>query len=354
MKKYASERAVAIINEAIDALQRGADAPESPIKKFHSREERSVLRRDAIRLRRGQLQPQYGNVLSPSELADILEVTIRRDEIIETAHADLRRALEKLGRLIEEEGDAVNQTFYTMLREAQEEAIVQGPDSEGARRARHMNFIIEIAKKGDSLHRRKSNALVSVGPNLTKNPVADMITTFLYSISAAVILDAPPAGETVIAIPAEDGDPARGRILMRIGVDKMSWIGSFERGDTEHSTVQLLPDGRHLFVSAGGAGYILDLISRALVERIGNDVVSVGDAYMGSVVFVNHGDRIIEAFGIPGRLWKTGTIGCGGFRNLDVEGEAFIGEARRQAEPEEWARFSVSLRTGDVSFRSQT
>jgi hypothetical protein len=86
------------------------------------------------------------------------------------------------------------------------------------------------------------------------------------------------------------------------------------------------------------------------VERIGNDIVSVGDAYNRSVYFVNHGDRSFEAFGIPGRLWKTGTIGCGGFRGVDVEGEAFIGEARRQSDPEEWARFSVSLRSGEVSW----
>ena len=63
-KKYPSERAVGIINEAIDALQRGADAPESPIKRFHNQQERDELRRQAKRLRKGQLHPQYGNLLS--------------------------------------------------------------------------------------------------------------------------------------------------------------------------------------------------------------------------------------------------------------------------------------------------
>ncbi len=127
-------------------------------------------------------------------------------------------------------------------------------------------------------------------------------------------------------------------------------IGSFEQGDTEHNTVQLMPDGKHLLVTAGGAGYIVDLQSRALVERIGNDIVSVGDAYNRSVYFVNHGNRSIEAFGIPGRLWKTGTLSCGELRGLDVDGETFVGEARRSSEPEEWGRFSVSLRTGEVSW----
>jgi hypothetical protein len=178
-----------------------------------------------------------------------------------------------------------------------------------------------------------------------------MIMAEIYALTAAQILDSPPDGETLLMFPAEGGDPARGRVLMRIGVGKASWIGSFEQGDTEHNTVQLLPDGKHLFVSAGGAGYILDARSRALVERIGNDVVSVGDAYMGSVFIVTHDHRSFEAFGIPGRLWKTGTIGCGGFRGLTFEGEEFVGEARQEGEPD-WARFSVKLLNGEVSFRA--
>ena len=349
-KKYASERTVAVIEEAIDALQRGSDAPESPIKKFHNQQERNELRRQAKRLRKGQLHPPYGNILSGPELADIFELTILRDEIIEAAHKDLRRALAKLEKLIQEEGDAVHQTFYAVLREAEEVARVFGPASEAARRLRQMYFIIEIAKKGESQYRRKSGSeLVNVGPSLTKNPIADLIMATVFSLTAAEILDAPPEGETVLAFPAEDGDPTRGRVVMRIGLGTASWIGSFEQGNTEHNTVQLMPDGKHLLVTACGAGYLVDLQSRALVERIGSDIVSVGDAYNRSVYFVNHGDRSIEAFGIPGRLWKTEAIGCGGFRNLDVDGETFIGEARQASEPE-WVRFVVQLATGEVSF----
>ena len=38
-------------------------------------------------------------------------------------------------------------------------------------------------------------------------------------------------------------------------------------------TIAMMPDGKHLFVSAQGAGYIIDLKSRTLVEEIGTDVV---------------------------------------------------------------------------------
>ncbi len=222
-KKYASERTVAVVEEAIDALQRGSEAPESPIKKFHNQRERDELRRLAKRLRKGQLHPSYGNILSGPELADIYELTILRDEIIEAAHKDLRRAIAKLEKLIQEEGDAVHQTFYAMVREAEEVAMAFGPASEGARRLRQMNFIIEIAKKGESLHRRKGcSESVDVSPSLTRNPIADLMMAKIYSLIAAEILDAPPSGETVLAFPADGGDPLRGRVVMRIGLGPAS------------------------------------------------------------------------------------------------------------------------------------
>ncbi|HEX3535014.1 MAG TPA: hypothetical protein VHT23_12435, partial [Gemmatimonadaceae bacterium] len=230
-KKYASERTVAVIEEAIDALQRGSEAPESPIKKFHNQQERDELRRLAKRLRKGQIHPHYGNILSGAELADIYERTILRDEIIEAAHKDLRRAIATLEKLIQEEGQAVNQTFYAMVRDAEEAALVLGPGSEGARRLRQMSFIIEIAKKGEAQYRRKSSSdVVHVGPSLTKDPIGDAIMATIFSMTAAEILDAPPDGEPVLAFPAEGTDPARARVLMRVGLGPASWVGSFEQG----------------------------------------------------------------------------------------------------------------------------
>jgi len=349
-KKYPSERAVAIINEAIEAFQRGSDAPESPIKKFHTREERAVLARLAKRIRKGQVHSPYSNVVSDGDLADVYELTIRRDEIIEQAQADVRRALEKLMRLIEEEGHAVRDTFYIMLRETEEEARVHGPFSDAARRVGHMRFIIEIAKKGAAQYRRNEDKPIPIAPRLSKNPFADGITDLILGMTAAEVIDTPPEGEPVVAFPPHGGDPARPRLLIRIGLNEHSWVGSFEQGDTEHCTVQMLPDLMHWLVTANGAGYIIEVPSRKLVERIGYDITSVGDAYNRSIYFVNHGERSIEAFGIPGRLWKTAPIGCGGFRDLTVDGATFVGEARKSAEPEEWRRFSISFLTGEVSW----
>jgi hypothetical protein len=212
-----------------------------------------------------------------------------------------------------------------------------------------MHFIIELAKKGASQYRRNDHSPIHIGPSLSKNPFADRLRDEIFAMTAAEILDSPPDGETVLAFPAEGGDPSRGRVLFRIGLDDDAWVGSFEQGDTEHCTVQMLPDLRHWIICAGGSGYIIDVPSRTLVERIGNDIVEVGDAYRRSVYFVNHGGRSIEAFGIPGRLWKTEAIGSGEIRNLDVERDTFVGEARREPEGE-WVRFSVKLATGEVSW----
>jgi hypothetical protein len=347
--KYPSERAAALFNQAIDALRRVENAPGSPIEKFHSAKERKELRRRAIQLRRGQLSSPYPNVTSDAELADIYDRTVQRDREVEAASADFKKTERPLHLLAQEEGEAVALTFQMMYEAAVEGAILHGLESEDAQRLRAMHLIIDLGMQFGMKKRRQNE---SHRVHLTRRFTGDPALQRRYAMTAAEILAAPPDGEPVLAFPSEDAEPARGRIVMRIGLGPASWVGSFERGNTEHNTVQLLPDGKHLLVTAGGAGYILDLQSRALVERIGDDIVSVGDAYNRSVYFVNHGDRSFEAFGIPGRLWKTEAIGCGGFRGLDVEGEAFIGEARLQSEPEEWAPFSVSLRTGEVEWRA--
>jgi hypothetical protein len=66
----------------------------------------------------------------------------------------------------------------------------------------------------------------------------------------------------------------------------------------------MMPDGKHLFVSANGAGYILDERSRTLVERTGTEIVGVSRDEDMTLFIVNHNDVSFEAFGPGGRLWK--------------------------------------------------
>jgi hypothetical protein len=341
-KKYPSERAAELFNKAIDALKRVEDAPNSPIGKFHNAKERRELRRNVLQLRRGQIPPQFTGVKRAEEFAEVLLVTIQRDQTVEAATRDFKSTERELDQIGGKNPEACAETFRMMYDEAVEGALRNGPASEDAQRVRLMQLIASLGQSmGTKMRRRNESHPV----HLTRRFKTD------HAFLRRFVSDEPEtSGEPVLAFPADgDGDPARERAELRISIGDESWVATFEKGDTEHSVVHLLPDGKHLLVSAYGAGYLIDVESRTLVERIGNDIASVGDAYMGSVVFVNHGDRSFEAFGIPGRLWKTDAISCGGFRALDVEGETFVGEARRDAEGE-WTRFSVSLATGEVSW----
>jgi hypothetical protein len=165
---------------------------------------------------------------------------------------------------------------------------------------------------------------------------------------ATEVLDSPPSsGEAVIAIPPEERDSGRERVFLRIGLGNASWIGSFEIGHMSVGTVQMMPDDKHLFVSAKGAGYILDLKTRTLVEQIGTHVAAVTMDEPRTLFLVDHNGMSLEAFGKSGRLWKTDTISSGGFRDTAVTDTRFIGEARQSSG---WTAFSVKLATGEVRF----
>ena len=147
----------------------------------------------------------------------------------------------------------------------------------------------------------------------------------------------------------EGRDSGRGRILIRVGLGQASWIGSFERGHMSVSTIFMMPDGKHLFVSAEGAGYVIDAQSRTLVEEIGTDVAGVMRDDPMTVFVVVHNGKNLEAFGRTGRLWKTDPIGRGGFRGIAITDTRLVGEARHPFRLG-WAAFSVELATGEVRF----
>jgi hypothetical protein len=281
-KKYPSERAAALIRQGIDILERTEDAP-----------------------------------------------------------VELKRITFELAGVMREEGAAVATTFDAIYRETEAEAKLQGPGGEAARRLQSIQLLVTVASKTGSRNRRQKGS-PRAKPPLASNPRLQL----LFELTAIKILDAPPAKEPVIAIPAEDSGSGRERLLMRIGVRQFAWAGSFERGNNETSAVHLMPDG-HLFVSACGAGYILDRKSHALIEKIGDAVMTVGLDDSGQLFLVNHDEKSIECFGPRGRLWKTAPLGCGGLRGLTIIGDQLLGEARQESEPE-WAAFAVKLATGEV------
>ncbi|HEV8431979.1 MAG TPA: hypothetical protein VGR95_01105 [Thermoanaerobaculia bacterium] len=330
-KQYESERTAALIEEAISVLERLENAPESPLMTFLPTKVRRVARRTAKQLRKGQLRPGHPNVHTPDKLATYLEDASKRDEIVERAGPDLLRIGREIRRVAAEEGQAAINTFNTIFNEA------------AGQRYRRLMFFVSIGEELEHGGRRqKKRSYADVIPGLRRNPS----TQALWEATAAEILTEVPAGETVFAFPAE-GAGERGRVLMRIGVRSAAWIGSFARGNKGPSTVQPMPGNQQLFVSAAGAGYIIDACSRKLVEQLGDDVVSIGRNESGDVFIVNHDDRTFEAFGPAGRLWKTDVISSGGFRNLTLDQNEFAGEARQTSDA--WVAFSVDMATGAVS-----
>ena len=166
-------------------------------------------------------------------------------------------------------------------------------------------------------------------------------------LTAAEILDSPPPGEAVIAIPPEGSGSGRERAYVRIGLGEASWIGSFEVGYTKRGSFSLMPDDKHLFVCAKGAGYIIDLKTHTLVEQIGTHIAFVWTDAPNTLLTVDHNGMSLESFDKNGRLWKTGIISSEGFRVMSLEDGIIAGEARRGSG---WVRFSVEVATGEVRF----
>ncbi|MCU1347075.1 MAG: hypothetical protein JWO56_105 [Acidobacteria bacterium] len=234
-----------------------------------------------------------------------------------------------------------------LAREAGVAAEIDGPGSEAAERFRLLAKMVDRGHQHLFDHRRQR-----IEPPSNTHPAADLPLEALQQAAAADLLAAAPPGEPVFSFPpagweSEGWDSGRGRILFRIGVREASWIGSFERGEVKKNTVRVLPDRKHLFVCAEGAGYVIELKSRTLVHTTGTQITGVMYDDPMTLFVVNHNGRSMEAFGRTGRLWKTDTIGCGEFRGMALTDDTIVGEAR-QPFPPGWARFSVKLTTGEV------
>jgi hypothetical protein len=340
----APERAVALMHETLDVMMRVAQAPDSPVYAFVKKEKRRQLLRDAKRLRKQQVEPRYKNLHSADELADLYERTARRDEIREQGQRDLHRISAELKGIRKGKEAEVEIAMATLLNESARTAIEHGPGSEADRRHRLLHYLWWFGGEVVA-HRRKPPVPYSgLFP-----PTRDLSIQPRLELTAAEILDSPPPGEPVIAFPPEGRGSGRERVFLRIGLGEASWIGSFEIGHMKVGSVSMMPDNKHLFVSAKGAGYIIDAKSHALVEQVGTHVAFVRMDAPRTLFLVDHNGMSLELFGKSGRLWKTNPISSGGFREISLEDDIIVGEAR-QASPEGSVRFSVELETGEVRF----
>ena len=342
--RHSSPRTAALIEEAIAIIERLENAPESPITTFLPVQLRRTARRSAVQLLKGQLVPSHPELHTREQLASYYRRAADRDEIVEKARLDLLRLGRELRQIVAEEGQAAVKTFNAIFNEAASGYTVYGPDSVPGRRYRRLMFFVSIGTEHEKQKRRqKKTSFADVIPGLKRDPSQQA----RWEATAAELLTSPPAGETVFAFPAEDAGTGRTRLLMRIGVRNASWVGSFERGDKGPSTVQAMPGDKHLFVSAAGAGYVIDACSRTLVEKIGDDVVGTIRDEERTLFVVNHDDVSLEAFDSEGRLWKTAPLGAGGLRDFRFEDDE-IGVEARQAD-DQWQWTIIDVKSGNVT-----
>jgi hypothetical protein len=293
-QKPPSERIAELLHEVIDIFRRGESTPHSPLQTFAPAKTRRALRRSAERLRRGQIEPRFKNLYTAEQLADIFETTARRDEVRQQSLTELLRLGREIKRLIAQDPEGTLKSWLAVFEETSRLAREQGPGSEAAARYRQLQRLSQGVKTDKSERRRQKS------PDRGLEGMAHDPSKYILLIPAE-LLESAPEGEAVIPFPAEDS--GRCRILIRIGLGASSWIGNFECGLKTVSTLFMMPDGKHLFVSANGAGYILEEKTRKLVERTGTEIVGVSRDEEMTLFIVNHNDVSFEAFGPDGRLW---------------------------------------------------
>lgn len=311
------------------------NAPDRLFPEYLPGKERRLLRRRADRLRKGEARPKNENLFSPQALAQHFDDTVAANELREKTGPAFERNFAEMGRLTHEDGPAAKQAIEDFFLDALTQKQEQGPGSEAERRWNRLQFFVGFIKSARTDSRREKPGQK---PQEERKAIVPLVP--------AELLSSAPPNEAVIPIPAEDS--RRERMLIRIGDPGKSWIGSFECGTKTVSTVFMMPDRKHLFVSADGAGYILDAKSRTLVERTGTEVVGTMRDRLLTVFVVIHNGVAFEAFGKEGRLWKTAELSDRPLRNVVLEDDEIVGEAWKWL-ANRWMPFAVSLATGEVS-----
>jgi hypothetical protein len=292
---------VALLAEALEVIQLIRNAPESPMTSYLPAKLRRVFRRNARRLRRGTLQPLYLNLRTGPDLADLCDRTAARDETIDVGLEKLTRIGAEVRRVLEYNEAEVEEGTRIVYELARERAEEDGPDSEAAV---FLHLFQEMIVKGGELRARKRRGRDSVPIEPFVPPGADPELEERERLSAAeVLMEPPPAGEPVFCFPSDTIAPnEKPPVLLRIGIADASWVGSFRRGETDYSTVQMMPDGAHLLVVTCGAAYVVHAATRSLVSEEGMDIMEVVRDEDGDLLLVDQRDSLSEAAAAPSTI----------------------------------------------------
>jgi hypothetical protein len=342
-----------LFREAFDIVDQIRNAPESPVTAYLPAKLRRVFRRNAGRLRAGKVQPKYPNVRSGDDLATIFETTAARDETIERGLEKLEAILAEVERIRQYHEAELEEGMRLVYQVAWLRAEADGPESKAADFFRLFQEMIVRGSEIRTLGRRDRDLPFHGEP--FRLPGADPARELHESIIAAEIVAEPDPGQRVLRFPSDaiDSGPDPSKeppVILRIGIGEKCWVGSFRRGTTGYTTVQLMPDGAHILVVACGAAYIVEAVTLSPAADAGTDVTDVIINDDGGLLILEHSGAYLEAFGRDGVLWKSGRIGAA-LRELQF-GDGVLFAATPQGSAPEWTEFSVDLRTGEVAWKS--
>ena len=329
------KRSVAIVLRIRELLTRLDQLPKVPIVAFLNAEMRRKYRRFAARLRAGKVEPRYKNLFTAEQLADICEQACARDELLEKTLKELHELAEELRAMLAENSAELAQETMAELLPAKDAAQWLGPESVAEQRYREIQ---QVRRQGQR-ERNRPRPPKSEPPELIDLPGMDFELHVRQWLTAAELLpEGAPAGEPVLRF-GEGGDDDR--IMLRIGIADFSWIGSFQRGTTDFTTVQAMPNNRNLLVVANGAGYIVEAISHSLVAVVAHDIATVVCEEASPLLLLDHAGTSLEAFGPEGRIWSTGAIASGGFRGFRI-GDGVMSFEACQADGE-WVEVTKNI-----------
>jgi hypothetical protein len=127
-----------------------------------------------------------------------------------------------------------------------------------------------------------------------------------------------------------------------------SWVGNFQRGLSQFEGVLDHPNGKYAIVLSGGAGYVVDPVTRELVHTLAHGIQHFIELpHLQAIVFSEGVD--FEAINRDGIWWTSPRISWDGFRDIRLAGTVLRGEAFSPLHNNGdgiWVPFTLDLMTG--------
>ena len=123
------------------------------------------------------------------------------------------------------------------------------------------------------------------------------------------------------------------------------WVGNFQPGLSHFSRVVGHPDGKHLFVIAGGSAYVVDPVARKLVDTFGAQIEFAQELPDHRAVLFGNG-LCFELHNEQGLSWRSRRVSWDGIKDVIVSAAHITGLG--WCIDDTWPAFEIDLATGAV------